>query len=76
MATPELRPEIEEAVPRVHLAAAKGMAVGGAVVDTGLAGEGDPEAGVGDEPLLALAEEPGRIGECLNLPAKSLLELP
>ena len=58
MAASDLRPEVEQAVPRVDLPATEGEVVGQAVVDARLAGDGDPLAGLGRESLLSLTEEP------------------
>ena len=76
MASAELRPEIEQAVPRIDLAAAQGKAVGRTVVHAGLAGDADPEARLGDDVLLTLAEEPGWIGESPHDAPESIFELP
>ena len=76
MAPAELRPEVEQAVPRIDLAAPKGEPVGRAVVDAGLARDRDPVAGLGGDPRLTLAVEPRRIGERPHDPPEAVLELP
>jgi hypothetical protein len=57
VAASKFRPEVEQTVARIDLAAAHGKAIGRAVVDARLAGDGDPVARFGCDALLAFAEE-------------------
>src|SRR5215211_1745214 len=70
----QLRPKVDQTVAGIDLTAAQRQEVDSRNVDAGLAGDRDPESGLGDESPLALAEEPSRIAERIHLPAKPTLE--
>ena len=63
VAAADLGAEVEQAVARVDLPAAKREAIRVRMVDARLARDGDAVPGIGDEPAFALAEQAGRIGE-------------
>src|SRR5947208_16812396 len=70
----ELRPEVEQAVACVDLAAVQSERVRPRSVDPRLARDGEPKAGIGDEAAVAIGEEACRVAECLDLPAELRLQ--
>ena len=75
MAAAELGAEVEQAVARVDLPAAKRQPIGVRMVDARLAGDGGAEPGIGDEPAFALPEQAGRIAEGGDAASKTAFEL-
>jgi hypothetical protein len=71
----ELRAEVEQAVARIDLPAAKRKAIRVRVVDARLARDGGAVPGIGDEPAFTLAEQAGRIREGSDSPSESVFEL-
>ncbi len=76
MAAAELRPEVEQAVARVDLAPTIGRTGRSRSLTPGSHETATRKPACGDDPLLALAEEPGRIGERTHYAAEVVLELP
>src|SRR5712691_49127 len=74
MTAAELRPEVEQAVAGVDLAAAQRQQVGSRPVGAGLARNGKPEAGVRDQASVAGAEETGGVAERFHRPPELRLE--
>ena len=75
MPSADFRPEVEQRVAGIDLAASQREGVASRKVDSGLAGDCDAETGLGDEAALALAEKTGGVAERFDGPAQTRFEI-
>jgi hypothetical protein len=71
----ELGAEVEQAIARVDLTAAKRKAIRVRVVDPRFARDGGTKPGLRDKPAFAHPEQTGRVREGGDSPSKSVFQL-